>query len=69
MAAASPPAWLERDYVADIAWPGGRLPIRVELAEVTRTAPARLAYIQKIEVKALARGAGGAAGAAAGGSR
>ena len=69
MAAASPPAWLERDYVADIAWPGGRLPIRVELAEVTRTDPARLVYIQKIEVKALARGSGGPAGAAAGGSR
>jgi hypothetical protein len=69
MAAASPPLWLERDYVADIAWPGGRLPIRVELAEVSATAPARLAYIQKIEVTALARGAGGAAGTAAGGSR
>lgn len=69
MAAASPPAWLERDYVADVAWPGGRLPIRVELAEVSATAPARLAYIQRIEVTALARGAGGAARTATGGSR
>jgi hypothetical protein len=58
MDTAAPPAWFERDYVADVVWPGGRLPIRVELAEVSGTAPPRLAYVQAIEVTALDRGIG-----------
>jgi hypothetical protein len=53
MAAATPPAWHERDYVADIGWPGGRLPIRVELTEVSGAAPVRLAYVRAIRITAL----------------
>lgn len=53
MAAAAPPVWLERDYAADLVWSGGRLPIRVEVTQVSVTPSARLAYIDKIEVTAL----------------
>jgi hypothetical protein len=58
MDAAVAPTWLERDYVAEIAWPGGRLPIRVELAGVSRTTPARLAYVRAIGVVPIERAAG-----------
>jgi hypothetical protein len=57
MAAAPSPAWLERDYVTEIAWRGGRLPIRVELEEVSGTAPARLAYVRSVRITALRRDA------------
>jgi hypothetical protein len=53
MATASPPVWLERDYAAIIAWPGGRLPIRVEVTHVSVIPPARLAYVDKIEVTGI----------------
>jgi len=53
MATASPPVWLERDYAATIAWAGGRLPIRVEVTHVSAIPPARLAYVDKIEVTAI----------------
>ena len=69
MAAAAPPVWLERAYVAEIAWPGGRMPIRVEVAGISTTAPARLAYIRTIEVAALTRDADAAARTASGRSR
>jgi hypothetical protein len=58
MDSAVPPAWLEREYVTEIAWAGGRLPIRIELGEVSGTAPARLAYIRAVRITALDRAAG-----------
>jgi hypothetical protein len=69
MAAAAPPVWLERAYVAEIAWPGGRMPIRVEVAGISTTAPARLAYIRTIEVATLTRDADAAVRTASGRSR
>jgi hypothetical protein len=58
MDAAVRPAWLERDYVVELAWPGGRLPIRIELAEVSGSAPVRLAYVRAVRITPLQRGAG-----------
>ena len=55
MAAAAPPVWLERDYAAIIAWPGGRLPIRVQVTHVSAIPPTRLAYVDKIEVTEIRR--------------
>ena len=54
MDGAPDPVWRERDYVAVVAWPGGRLPIRVELAGVSRASPARLAYVHTIEITRVA---------------
>ena len=52
MDAAPPPRWRERPYVADLFWPGGRLPIRVELRGVA-SAPTRLAYVEAVDIEAL----------------
>jgi hypothetical protein len=60
MDSAVPPAWRERDYVAEVAWAGGRLPIRIELGEVSGATPARLAYVRAVRVTALAFAPGGA---------
>jgi hypothetical protein len=65
MDTAMPPVWLERDYVADVAWAGGRLPIRVELAEVS-AAPPRLAYVRAVRITALQGDAGTPTPSAAG---
>jgi hypothetical protein len=51
--AASPPAWREADHAVEIEWPGGRLPIRLELGQVSRRDPVRLAYIDAIEIRRL----------------
>ena len=45
------------------------MPIRVEVAGISTTAPARLAYIRTIEVAALTRDADAAARTASGRSR
>jgi hypothetical protein len=66
MDAAVAPTWRERDYATEIAWRGGRLPIRIELAQVSGTAPAQLAYVRAIEVTAAE---GAAQGPAARGAR
>ncbi len=52
MDAASPPRWREQPYAADLRWPGGRLPIRIELGGVG-SAPVRLAYVDAVEIQAL----------------
>jgi hypothetical protein len=53
MAGAVPPAWRERDYVFELPWSGGRLPIRIELSEVARDPPSRRAYVRAIEIRRL----------------
>jgi hypothetical protein len=50
---AAPPGWRERDYAFDVRWPGGRLPIRLELGQVSRQAPVRLAYVDTVEIQRL----------------
>jgi hypothetical protein len=52
---APPPTWREHDYVAEVTWGGGRLPIRVELDRISRLNPVRLAYVDAIEIRRLAR--------------
>jgi hypothetical protein len=54
MPGASPPAWREQEHVQETTWPGGRLPIRVELTEVSVDPPSRLAYLDAIEIRRLA---------------
>jgi hypothetical protein len=51
---APPPTWREHDYVAEVTWGGGRLPIRVELDRISRLKPVRLAYVDAIEIRRLA---------------
>jgi hypothetical protein len=50
---AAPPRWREQEYVFDVRWPGGRLPIRLELGHVSRQEPVRLAYVDTIEIQRL----------------
>jgi hypothetical protein len=50
---AAPPVWRERDYATQLSWSGGRLPIRLELGQVSRQDPARLAYVDTIEIRRL----------------
>jgi hypothetical protein len=51
------PAWRERGYAAELAWPGGRLPIRVQVTGVARGEPARFAYLRAVEVLRIDPGA------------
>ncbi|HEY7140763.1 MAG TPA: hypothetical protein VIE44_11725 [Methylomirabilota bacterium] len=50
---AAPPVWREREYASEIRWSGGRLPIRLELGQVSRQDPVRLAYVDAIEIRRL----------------
>ena len=50
---AVPPVWREGEYPVEIQWPGGRLPIRLELGQVSRQDPVRLAYVDTIEIRRL----------------
>jgi hypothetical protein len=50
---AAPPRWREREYVFDVRWPGGRLPIRLEFGGVSRREPVRLAYVDTVEIRRL----------------
>jgi hypothetical protein len=50
---AAPPAWREREYAADVRWPGGRFPIRLELGQISRQEPPRLAYVDAVEIERL----------------
>jgi hypothetical protein len=50
---AVPPVWREREYPVEIQWSGGRLPIRLELGQVSRQDPVRLAYVDTIEIRRL----------------
>jgi hypothetical protein len=50
---AAPPVWRERAYEVEVDWPGGRLPIRLELGQISRQNPERLAYVNAIEVRRL----------------
>ena len=49
----APPDWREQEYAFDVHWPGGRLPIRLELGDVSRQEPARLAYVDAVEIQRL----------------
>jgi hypothetical protein len=53
MTGAAPPAWWERNYASEVTWPGGRLPIRVELTQVSRAAPIRREYVRAVKVQRL----------------
>ncbi len=53
MSGAAPPAWREREHVFELLWPGGRLPIRVELTEVARDPAGRHGYVRTIEIRRL----------------
>jgi hypothetical protein len=53
MAGAAPPVWRERDYLFELPWSGGRLPIRIELTEVARDPAGRSAYVRAIEIRRL----------------
>ncbi len=50
---ASPPAWRERDYAAEIRWSGGRLPIRMELIGISPHDPVALAYVDSLRIVRL----------------
>jgi hypothetical protein len=50
---AMPPVWREREYAIEICWLGGRLPIRLELGQVSRENPVRLAYVDAVEIRRL----------------
>jgi hypothetical protein len=50
---ATPPVWREREYAIEVRWPGGRLPIRLELGQVSRQDPVRLAYVDAVEIRRL----------------
>jgi hypothetical protein len=50
---AAPPGWREREYAFDVHWSGGRLPIRLELGQVSRQDPPRLAYVDAVEIQRL----------------
>ncbi len=50
---AAPPVWRERAYEVEVDWPGGRLPIRLELSQISRQNPERFAYVNAIEVRRL----------------
>jgi hypothetical protein len=50
---AVPPVWREAEYPVEIQWPGGRLPIRLQLGQVSRQDPVRLAYVDTIEIRRL----------------
>jgi hypothetical protein len=54
--AGAAPVWREREYAADVVWPGGRLPIRLELTGISRTDPQRFAYLDAIEVRRSGHG-------------
>jgi hypothetical protein len=51
--AAAPPVWREGTYAIEVEWPGGRLPIRLELGPVSRQDPVRLAYVDAVEIRRL----------------
>jgi len=51
--AAAPPAWREREYATEIRWTGGRLPVRLELREISGHAPVRLAYLAHLAIVRL----------------
>jgi hypothetical protein len=48
---ALPPRWRERAYTFDVRWPGGRLPVRLELGALSRRDPIQLAYLDRIEIQ------------------
>jgi hypothetical protein len=50
---ATPPVWREREYAIEVRWPGGRLPIRLEVGPVSREDPVRLAYVDAVEIRRL----------------
>jgi hypothetical protein len=50
---AAPPRWREQEYAFEVRWPGGRLPIRLELEQVSRQEPRRLAYVDSVEIERL----------------
>ena len=52
---ALPPRWRERGYDFDVRWPGGRLPIRLELGALSRRDPTQLAYLDHIDIQRLDR--------------
>jgi hypothetical protein len=53
LAAAMPPAWRSADYAFDVTWPGGRLPLRLEFADVSARDPVRLAYVEYLRIDRL----------------
>jgi hypothetical protein len=53
LAAARPPAWRVADYASEVAWSGGRLPMRLEFADVSARDPVRLAYLEYLRVERL----------------
>jgi hypothetical protein len=59
LAAAAPPVWRSADYVAEVDWTGGRLAVRLELADVSPRDPIRLAYLEHLRVEPLTLPAAG----------
>jgi hypothetical protein len=53
LAAAPPPAWRSADYAFEVAWSGGRLPLRLEFADVSTRDPVRLAYVEHLRIERL----------------
>jgi hypothetical protein len=49
----APPGWREQEYALDVRWAGGRLPIRLELGQVSREEPVRLGYVDAVEIQRL----------------
>jgi hypothetical protein len=49
-----PPVWRSADYSAEVVWSGGRLPVRLELGDVSPRDPIRLAYLEHLRLERLA---------------
>jgi hypothetical protein len=53
LAATLPPAWGSADYAFEVACSGGRLPLRLEFADVSVRDPVRLAYVERLWIERL----------------
>jgi hypothetical protein len=51
--AVPPPAWRRADYAFEVPWLGGRLPLRLEFADVSARDPVRLAYVESLRIERL----------------
>ena len=51
---APPPAWRESEVSREVTWPGGRLPVRIQIDGISRRAPVRFAYLDRLHVERLA---------------
>jgi hypothetical protein len=54
LASTPPPVWRSADYASEMTWSGGRLPVRLELGDVSSRDPIRVAYLEHLRLERLA---------------